>query len=409
MFHVEADALSLSLLFQPAYAANPYPLYQELRTNHPVYWDAALDGWVLTRYEHVLQAFHDSRLTAERVIVDPEWFPEAVREKISFPLQALTQQMIFLDPPNHTRLRGLVARAFTPRIVEHMRLRIEQYVEQLLARVQTQGHLEIIRDLAYPLPGMIMADMLGIPSADHQQFTQWTDDYGSLLDGKVRTYKGLVRVLQSVAHLMDYFRTIVAQRRTAPKDDLMQALISAEERGDVLSEMELLANCVLLLVTGYGTTTHLIGNGLLALLQHPAQLQALRDDPTLIESAVAEILRYDSPVQMAARRAREDFLLEGQTIRAGQGVFLCLGAANRDPDYFADPDGFTIQRSFHRHLAFGHSIHVCLGAPLARLQGEIALHMLLQRFPDLSLEAQETEWELGLSVRGLKALTLLTS
>jgi cytochrome P450 len=406
VLHAESTSLSLSLLFQPEYIANPYPLYHQLRSTQPVYWDAGIDNWVLTRYDHVIAALQDPRLTSERVILDPEEFPEEIRKRVQPPLQALMKQMIFLDPPHHTRLRRLVARAFTPRMVEHMRPHIQQCVDHLLDKVQEQGRLEIIGDLAYPLPGLVIVEMLGIPLADQQQFIQWTDDYGSLLDGKIRTYKELLRVLQSVSNLMDYFRNTIAQRRTTPRSDLMQALITAEEHGDVLSETELLANCVLLLVTGHGTTTHLIGNGMLELLQHPDQLQQVRKNLALIERVVQETLRHESPVQAAARLAKEDLELGGQEIKAGQGVFMCLGAANRDPVYFSEPDLFDIHRSFNRHIAFGHGIHVCLGAALARIQGQIALQTLLQRFPILQLETQELEWERGLSVRGLKSLSI---
>ncbi len=397
----EIEDLSLSQLLEPAYAGNPYALYRRLRTADPVHWDER-GSWVLTRYADVVAALRDSRLSAERFSLDVSGLPEEVQR----PVRALARQMLFLDPPDHTRLRTLAAKAFTPRMVEMMRLSIQRIVDDLLDAVEPDGSFEVIDALAFPLPAIVIAQMLGVPPEDRLQFAHWTAAFGALLDGALLTAIGLQEALIRVSALMDYFRQIIAERRSAPRDDLLQALLNAEEQGDTLSEDELLGNCILLLAAGHGTTTHLIGNGLLALLQHPDQLEILRQNPSLIGSAVLELLRYDSPVQMTGRQARTDLDIGGKHIQAGQYILACLGAANRDPQQFPDPDRLDLQRAAGKQLAFGHGIHYCLGAPLGRLEAEIALNTLLRRFPALHLacEADTLTWLPGLVFRGLRAL-----
>jgi cytochrome P450 len=391
--------LSLSRLREPQYTANPYALYHRLRAADPVYWDER-GSWVLTRYADVVAALRDSRLSAERFSLDVSGLPEEVQR----PVRALSSQMLFLDPPDHTRLRTLAAKAFTPRVVEAMRLSIQRVVDDLLDAVEARGSFDVISELAFPLPAIVIAQMLGVPPEDRLQFARWTAAFGALLDGALLSAIGLPEALARVSALMGYFQQIIAERRSAPRDDLLQALINAEERGDTLSEDELLGNCILLLAAGHGTTTHLIGNGLLALLQHPDQREELRQTPGLIGPAVVELLRYDSPVQMTGRLAREDLELGGKRIQAGQHVLACLGAANRDPEQFPDPDRLDLHRQAGKQIAFGHGIHYCLGAPLGRLEAEIALRTLLYRFPSLHLETDELTWIGSLVFRGLRAL-----
>ncbi len=398
--------LSLADGLRPEYIANPYSLYKQLRMEDPVLWDEGARGWVLTGYTAVVATLRDPRLSAERFMMDTSWVPEELRETLEPPIHALTRQMLFLDPPDHTRLRSLVAKAFTPRVVEAMRPHIQQIVDDLLDAVQASGRMDVMKDFAYPLPAIVIAEMLGVPPADRDRFTKWTQTFGRLLDGGDFTLEGLFQALNGIAEFMEYFRQIIRQRSVAPRDDLMQAMINAEERGDVLSEEELLGNCVLLLAAGHGTTTHLIGNGMLALLQHPGQLQQLRDDPSLISSAVEELLRYDSPVQMTSRRTKEDLVIGGKHISAGQEVLMCLGAANRDPAQFPDPDQLNLRRRENRHLSFGYGIHFCLGAPLARVEAEIAFNTLLRRFQELRLETGILEWGPSLVFRGLRELPI---
>jgi len=403
--NTEAGAeLSLSHVLRPEIAADPYPLYHRLRSEDPVRWDAPLNAWVVTRYADVQSALGDARLSAERINLSTEWLPEAMRQTLGPVFRALSRQMLFLDPPDHTRLRGIVNKAFTPRVVEGTRPRIQAIVDDLLDAVQEASRMDVIQDFAYPLPAIVIAEMLGVPPEDRDQFRLWSDDFGALIGRSDLTLDGATRALRGVAAFMDYFRDIVARRRASPRDDLMQALIAAEDRGDALTEEELLANCVLLLAAGHGTTTHLIGNGLLALLRKPDQLRKLRDDPSSIAAAVTEVLRYDSPVQATGRVAAEALPIGARRVGVGEGVILCLGAANRDPEQFADPDRLDIGRRANRPIAFGHGIHFCLGAPLARIEAQMAFATLLRRVPGLRLETDVLEWEPSLSFRGLARL-----
>src|SRR5215472_867068 len=339
----DEDNLSLAALRDPALRANPYPFYERLRSHAPVHWDAAAGtngGWVLTRHADVMAALRDPRVSAERLEPpqDAEWLPAEYREAARQVFRAMPHQLLFLDPPDHTRLRGLVSTAFTPRLVEALRPRIVKLADELLDPVQEAGQMDVIASLAYPLPAIVIAELLGVPPEDREQFIQWSSDFGGFLDGSTLTAQEALQALQGVADFMDYFRGIIAGRRSAPRDDLLQALLTARERDDVLTEDELLANLVLLLAAGHGTTTHLIGNGLLALLCHPEQYQRLRENPELIATAVAELLRFDSPVQLTGRRAHEELIIGGVTLAAGQPITAVLGAANRDPDQFPDPD-----------------------------------------------------------------------
>jgi cytochrome P450 len=323
------------------------------------------------------------------------------------PVRAVMRQILFLDPPDHTRLRGLVSKAFTPRVVESLRPRIQELVDDLLDRVQETGHINFVQDFAYPLPAIVIAEMLGVPPEDREMFIKWTGDFARLLDGFDMSFEGVVQALSGVSEFMDYFRAIIKQRRTAPRDDLLQAMITAEEQGDKLSEEELLGNCVLLLAAGHGTTTHLLSNGMLALLRNPEQLELWRTHPELASSAVVELLRYDSPVQLTSRHPKEDLEIADKQISEGQEVLLSLGAANHDPALFATPDQLILQRPEGRHMAFGQGVHFCLGAPLARLETEIAFNTLLRRLQTPRLATKELEWMPSLVFRGMRELPLV--
>lgn len=388
---------------------NPYPLYQQLREADPVYWDERANSWVLTGYADVMAALRDPRYTVMGFMSDTSWIPADMRPKLEPPLRAVSRQMLFQDPPDHTRLRGLVAKAFTPRMIESLRPLIQRVTDELLDQAESKGHMEVIGDFAFPLPAIIIATMLGVPPEDREQFNRWSSYFGSLLDGGDFSLESVLEAVSEVSDFLDYFRAIIHARRSAPKDDLMQAMIDAEEQGDALSEEELLGNCILLLAAGHGTTTHLIGNGTLALLRHPDQAQLLQEQPSLIQSAVVELLRYDSPVQMTSRRAKEALQIAGKQVSAGQEVVMLLGAANHDPEQFADPDWLLLARPENRHLSFGLGVHFCLGAPLARVEGEIAFSTLFKRFPDLHLETEEVEWQPSMVFRGLKRLPVCFS
>jgi cytochrome P450 len=400
------STLSLVDALAPEHIDNPYRIYQQLRDKSPVLWDEKVNAWVVTGYNPVVAGLRDNRFSAVRFTIDTSWIPEEFKAVLGSTAYALTRQMLFLDPPDHTRLRGLVSKAFTPRVIETMRPRIQRLVDELIDQVQPQGHMRVIQDFSYPLPAIVIAEMLGVPSADRAQFIQWTGSFGALLGGHELSFEMVLQAMQDVTEFINYFRQIIAERRKQPKDDLLQAMIFAEEQGDKLSEDELLSNCVLLLAAGHGTTTHLISNGMLALLRHPDQWNILRNEPENITYAVSELLRYDSPVQLTSRKATEDIELGGKHIQAEQEVFFSLGAANYDPKQFHNPDQFDLHRHENRHVAFGQGIHYCLGSPLARLEAEIAFSTLARRLKDPQLETKQLEWSKSLVFRGLSELEI---
>jgi cytochrome P450 len=409
---VDDEALGLKRLLDPDVRADPYPFYARLREAAPIHRDAAggvAVGWVLTRHADVLALLRDPRVSADRLQEPPsgDWMPEDLRRAAAQVFRALPHQLLFLDPPDHTRLRGLVNKAFTPRLVEAMRPRVSALATELLDAVADAGKMDVIADLAYPLPAIVIAEMLGVPPEDRTQFIKWAEDFGGFLDSSSLTFEEALLALQGVSDFMDYFRRIIERRVIEPRDDLLQALLVARERDEALSEDELLANLVLLLAAGHGTTTHLIGNGMLALLRNRDQWQRLVEEPEIATTAVPELLRYDSPVQLTGRTAREPLTISGQEIAAGEHVTVLLGAANRDPAQFPDPDRLDIGRAEARHLSFGYGIHFCLGAPLARLEAEVALPAVAHRFPNLHLApgaADSLQYAPSIVFRGLRSL-----
>lgn len=389
------------------FRANPHLPYRQLREVDPVHWSPFLGFWVLTRYADCVSVLRD----AKRFSVDPrdlaiyDMMMQGVGE--GRPLMQMERKwMLMLNPPDHTRLRTLVTKAFTPRVVENLRPRIQEIVDDLLDKVQGADGMDIIADLSYPLPVIVIAGMLGVPAEDRDKFKAWTTDLARTLDPIISPEVLDAGDAAAVA-FSDYFKILVAKRRKDPQEDLLSALIAAEEQGDHLTEEELIATAVLLLGAGHETTMNLIGNGLLALLRNPEQLEKLKADPSLIQGAVDECLRYDGPVQMTARTALEDIEIEGKTITKGQQAVIVLAAANRDPAHFVDPDRFDITRKDNPHIAFSHGIHYCLGAPLARVEAQIALTTLLRRLPKLRLASDELEWRETVTLRGLKALPVV--
>lgn len=383
---------------------NPQPFYRQLREVDPVHWSPFLGFWVLTRYADCVAVLRD----AKRFSADPrdlaiyEALMQGVGEQRPL-IQMQRKWMLMLNPPDHTRLRTLVTKAFTPRVVENMRPRIQAITDELLDYVQSAGRMDVIADLSFPLPVIVIAQMLGVPAEDRDKFKAWTPDLARTLD-PIISPEILDAGDAATLAFYDYFRTLVAKRRKDPQDDLLSALIAAEEKGDRLTEDELLATAILLLGAGHETTMNLIGNGLLALFRHPDQLAKLKADPTLIQSAVEECLRFDGPVQMTARTALEDIEIDGKTVTKGQQAVIVLAAANRDPAQFVEPDRFDITRKDSSHIAFSHGIHYCLGAPLARVEAQIVINTLLQRMPSLRLATDHLEWRETVTIRGLKAL-----
>jgi cytochrome P450 len=393
-------------LFCRGWLANPYPLYHQLRSEDPVHWSDLANSWILTRYDDVQFALqYDPRLTAERLSPLIQQLPEATQIEVEPLRQHLSTFLQYYDPPDHTRLRTLVNKTFTPRMLECLRPRIQEIVDELVDAVYHSGRMEVIREFAYPLPAIVVAEMLGVPPEDRDQFKQWSDDIAEFFEGVGEDYAAVARrTNQSVLELTDYLGRLFAERRQHPQEDLISALVAVEEAGDRLSEAELFGMCSFILEAGHETTTGLIGNGLLALLQHPDQMQKLRNDPSLIKTAVEEFLRYDSSIQRISRVAVQAFELGGKQIRQGQRIWAMQGAANRDPAQFPEPDRLDISRQKNRHVAFGHGVHHCLGAALARLEGAIAFNTLLRRLPGLRLASEVLEWQEGVSLRTLKLL-----
>ncbi len=386
--------------FLPEFVADPYPFYARLRTEEPVH-QSPMGLWVLTRYDDVARVLRDPRFGRKGFdeLVDARFGTEPGQP-------GLATSMLFRDPPDHTRLRTLVSKAFTPRVIEGLRPHIQQIVDGLLDRVRDGRRMDLIADLAFPLPVIVISEMLGVPAADRDRFRQWSLDVARSLDAIALPVGPEVIERGNAARraLADYFRGLIAERRQRPQADLLTGLIAAEEQGDTLSQPELLATCVLLLVAGHETTVNLIGNGMLALLRHPAELRKLSAEPALLPSAVEELLRWDSPVQRTGRIAATDVELGGTLIPKGALVSAVLGAANRDPAHFPEPDRLDLARPDNRHLAFGWGIHFCLGAPLARVEGQIAIGALARRLPGLALATDRPEWRESSALRGLRAL-----
>lgn len=391
------------------FKANPFPLLADLRARGPVFRTHLPDKtktpvWLLSRYEDVSALLKDERFPKNR---RNALTPEQIRNLPWVPpmFRPLERNMLDLDPPDHTRLRALVHKAFTPRLVEQMRVRVQSLADELLDDVARRAEMDLINDYALPLPMTIITEILGVPTGDRHKFHKWSKAVVSL-----SSPNATVRVIPSVWMFIRYLRRFFKTRRRDPRDDLASALIQAEEAGDKLSEDELLAMVFLLLIAGHETTVNLIGGGVLALLEHPDQMERLRSEPALIKPAVEELLRYSPPVFMSTERyAREDVSIRGVTIPRGEMTLGVIGSANRDESVFENPDQLDITREPNRHLSFGHGIHFCLGAPLARMEAQIAINTLLRRRPGLRLtgKPESLRWRPSMILRGLDALPVM--
>jgi cytochrome P450 len=368
----------------PEVHADPYPHYRRLREEDPVH-RSLLDFWVISRYADVSALLRDPRLGHEL---------EGSMDGAS---------MLFRDPPAHTRLRSLVSRAFTPRMLERFRARIRTIVGESVDRARQTGRMDVIADLAFPLPATVISEMLGLPVEDHAQCRRWAGALTRTLDPVV-SQEDANEIASASLEFNTYLSEQVAERRKRPADDLLTALIAAEQAGDRLSSFELLSTVSLLFVAGHETTTNLIGNGFLALLRNPDQLRRLRDDPGLIRTAIEELLRYDSPVQFLIRTVKEPVTVGGRRLERGDPALLLVAAANRDPAVFGDPDVLDVGRPDARHLSFGGGIHFCLGSALARMEGQIAIGALVCLFEDFAFEPGALRWREHINLRGLESL-----
>ena len=391
--------------FDPVTRADPYPVYRRLRDEDPIH-RSPLGIWILSRYADIEPILRDARFSND--IRNARSFPLASSSGAEFEerLNRRAKVMLFVDPPDHTRMRSLVNKAFTPRVVEQLRPRVQQIVDQLLTEALERGSMDLIADLSYPLPVIVIAEMLGVPPEDRDTFRQWSSDLARSLDPLLPP-EMLDVFERSADAFTEYFETLIAQRRVSPGDDLLSALVAAEQAGDRLSPEELVSTCILILIAGHETTMNLIGNGMLALLRHPSQLARLRDDPALIPNAIEELLRYDGTVQMTGRTAKEDVVVGGQPIEAGEICILLIGSANRDPARYADPERVDVARKDIHHLAFGAGAHYCLGAPLARVEAHIAFTEMFRRLPStVHATSDAPEWRENIVLRGLKSLPL---
>jgi cytochrome P450 len=390
----------------PELRSNPHPFYRELRERDPFHRCHPADGWVLSRYDDVLAVLSDRDFSADER--NQTRYPRLQRLNrlagLPDPYETGLVSILRMDPPDHTRLRSLVNKAFTPRAIDRLKTRIESLVDELLTPLAKRARADLVAEFAAPLPVVVIAELIGVPAEDRDRFRAWSDDVVRLLgDGTLESKHEGERARRE---LVGYFEAIVAERRAAPRDDLVSELVAAEEDGNRLAGQELYSILTLLLVAGNETTTKLIGNSLLALLRNQSQLELLREEPKRIGDAVEELLRYDGPVQLTSRIATRDCELRGHSIRRGQQIVLLLAAANRDPAQFESPDRLDVTRREIRHLAFGHGTHFCLGARLARLETTVALEALISRFPNLRECNERVEWSPNTVLRGPTRLPL---
>lgn len=397
--------LSLCHLLDAEVLANPYPLYRRLRDEDPVHWDPYLHAWVVTRYADVIKVLTD--FSAARAPT-PEFFELLGAPEVSPIAGVMVKQMLFMDPPAHARLRKLAAPAFMPARVNLLREHIREIAMNLLDDIERRGDckLDLLADFAEPFPAIVTAEMFGIPVEDHVRLKDWSATFAGMLGNFQHNPDGLADALAAAEKLSAYFQEAIANNREGSRPGFVQSLMNSVVAGDRLSDEEIVANCIVTMVGGQETTTNLIGNGMLTLLRNPEQMARLRGAPEVMPAAVEELLRYESPSQHTARLAPDDVMLGGKLIRKRDAVIAVMAAGNRDPERFPDPDRLDLDREDNRHLAFGWAAHFCFGAPLARIEGQIAFETLLARFPTLELANEKLTWRENLGLRGLKALPL---
>jgi cytochrome P450 len=394
-------APSLYELLDPDVLADPYPLYRSLREHDPVLWDPMLHAWVVTSYAGVKEVLH--KFSADRTPT-PEQLNAMGMRSLEPVAQVMVRQMLFMDAPAHTRMRGLCASAFTSRSVDSLRDHIQDVADRLIDRVLPKGRMDVIADFANPLPAIVTAELMGLPPGDHEQLKSWSADFAEMLGNFQHNPDRVNQVVRSVGEMTAYLRSAMREQAHCPRKGLVRLLMDASVDGARLNDDEVIANIIVTMVGGQETTTNLIGNGLLTLIKQPEDLAQLRDDPSIIEAAVEELLRYETPSQHTARLAPADMTLGGKQIRKRQAVMAVMAAGNRDPEQFPDPDRLNLTRSPNRHLAFGWAAHFCFGAPLARIEGQVAFETLLRRLHGLALASEPLAWRQNLGLRGLTAL-----
>jgi pimeloyl-[acyl-carrier protein] synthase len=394
-------SLSLYQLLDPDVLADPYPLYRRLREHDPVIWDPYLHAWVVTDYPNVMTVL--SKFSADRTPA-PEQIKTLGLTSLEPLAEVMSKQMLFLNAPSHTRLRKLCSIGFTSQRVERLRHQIEGIANSLIDAVAATGRMDVMADFAAPLPAIVTARLLGVPTEDHRQLKSWSADFAEMLGNFQHNPDRAERVLRSLREMNAYFQSAIRDIERRPREGLIHALMTSELDGSRLSEEEVIANIIVTMVGGQETTTNLICSGLLTLLRNPEQLAQLRDNPAIVQSAVEELLRYERPSQHTARLAPDDVVLGGKQVRKHDAVMAVMAAGNRDPNRFPDPDRLDLTRTDNRHLAFGWAAHYCFGAPLARMEGQISLLALLGRLRHLALVPGPLAWRENLGLRGLKSL-----
>ena len=398
------------VLFTDEILQDPYPAYARLHEEGPLHY-LDVDGkwalWSIVGHAECSSAAKDPRLSAKRAQQMILSLPLSSQGEFSELARMFGLWLIFMDPPEHTRLRKLLNKGFSPAAIEGLRPQVEAIVDQMLKPLQRGSEVELMHEFANPLPVRIILEMLGIPQELRDTFVGWSQAIAVFRGSPDRTVEHARAAQDALIALTEFFRNAVAERRRHKGNDLISLLIDIEEEGEVLTEEELYAQCIALLFAGHETTRNLIGNGMYTLLRHPQETEELRENPEIIRSAVEEILRYESPVQFTARVLKEDVEICGQQIRKGWSVLCMLGAANRDPKRFKEPDQLDLKRLNNQHLAFSAGPHACIGGQLARLEGQIALLNLVKRFPEMKLAGPQPEWEPTFGLRGLKSLSVI--
>ena len=394
-------------VFTPETLVDPYPLYVTMQEQDPVYYSERAKAWILSRYSDVMAALRDPRLSSKKGDVVFQRLSLAVQTAVEPLRRIMSEWLILMDPPAHTRARKLVSQAFLPRLMNQMSGRIEEIARELLDAVAPRGRMELIADYAIPLPMLVMGDLLGVRREDARRLKHWSETFAQFFGSIDSSEQVVFEAQRALVDMHECLQEQIRDRRESPKDDFLTHMIQAQADGTSLTEMEVLAACTNVLVGGQETTAHLIGNGTLALLRHPAQLERLRRHPELVDSAVEEFMRYDGPAHLLSRVATEDLIIRDKRISKGERVIVLLGAASRDPLVFENPHDLDIGRDPKaNHAAFGMGVHFCPGAPLARVEVRIAMRELIQRFPTLRLDIDEPAWKPTPALRGLKSLPL---
>jgi len=401
------NGLGLIDLYRSELRANPYPLYDALRANDPVYWDESMRAWLLTSYDDAQFALSDRRFGHQRSVMPP-YATAQEQEMLKQTAELVENFLTAKDPPEHTRLRSLAHSAFEPLMVKQLHSFIEKVANNLLDRVEPRGEMDAVRDYAFPLTATIISHILGVPAVDQDRFTHWSTSVIRFVEAMIHDHQLMVETVQVVSEVKEYFHGLITERRICPQADLLTAFLNTEDQSRSMSEAEIIANATFLLIAGHETTKNLIGNGLIALFAQPDELQRLQSNPELVPSAIEELLRFDAPFQFFSRTALEDTPIRAKIIRKGQRVIPIMAAANRDPSRFAKPNSLDLSRKDNHHLSFGFGIHFCLGAYLARLETQIAFGTLLRRMPSLHLaqDAATIEYLPHVIIRGPKALSV---